>query len=89
MISLFIDCSSLSLNLSKTLLIGVNVDNGKFASVAGRLRCKIDCLPINYTGFPPWQLLMDKFRAKITVEELLVSKGGCLTLINLIPNRLP
>lgn len=52
MLNVFIVESSVSLNLAKTSLIGINISVEEVAVWAYRFGCQADSLPINYFGFP-------------------------------------
>lgn len=87
--TLVLTSAGLSLNLGKTSLIGINIDDNVVIDWANELQCRPESLPINYLGFPLGgnhhrksflESLLDKLRARLDVWRCLLSKGGRVTL---------
>ena len=49
---LFEDLSSLKVNFSKSLLVGVNVNGSLLSEAASFLNCKVGVTPFRYLGLP-------------------------------------
>ena len=45
-------CSGQKVNWEKLALCGINIEDNKLISVAAKLNCKVDYLPIMYLGLP-------------------------------------
>lgn len=83
--------SDLKINLNKSSLVGLNVDDFTLNNAAMLQGCKIEHLPIKYLGLPlshrclytrDWQPVMDKFKKKLAHwKGPLLSLVGRLTLI--------
>lgn len=94
-----LDGASLSMNLTKTSIIGINLDDEKVNDRAIKMGCRVENFPINYLGFVLggnqkrvafWDPLVDKFKAKLDVwRHFLLSKGGRVTLVQSILNSIP
>lgn len=47
-----LDLSSLTLNLMKTFLVGINIEEQRLKVLVGGLGCKNEKLPFSYLGSP-------------------------------------
>ncbi|KAL4386887.1 hypothetical protein GQ457_09G026990 [Hibiscus cannabinus] len=91
--------AGLKLNLSKTSLLGVNVDENALNSWAEAIKCKSEKLPSKYLGLPLgssknsttlWEPVIDKFRKKCAGWKIgTLSFGGRITLIKSVLSSLP
>ncbi|KAL4278182.1 hypothetical protein GQ457_03G030870 [Hibiscus cannabinus] len=91
--------AGLKLNLSKTSLLGVNVDEIALNSWAEAIKCKSEKLPSKYLGLPLgssknsttlWEPVIDKFRKKCAGWKIgTLSFGGRITLIKSVLSSLP
>ena len=98
-INIFLLGVSLSLNRSKTSLIGINLNSGDLAPYTNSMGCSVDSLPFNYLGFSiggghnkkeMWNTPEERFRYKIDRRRnVSLSKGGRLTLEQSVLNSLP
>lgn len=73
-IELFEWCFGQKVNWDKSALYGINIDDNEVSSVAAKLNCKIEKLPIMYLGLPLggypkkesfWQPILDKIEGKL------------------------
>ena len=97
-INIFLLGAGLSLNRSKTSLIGINLNSGDLAPYSNSMGCSVDSLPFNYLGFSiggghnrkeMWNTLEERFRYKIDRwRNVSLSKGGRLTLVQSVLNSL-
>ncbi|KAJ9567589.1 hypothetical protein OSB04_003555 [Centaurea solstitialis] len=84
-------CSGLSINLSKSSLLGISVPNEEVQRVALGLNCKVGSVPFTYLGIPvgenmskasAWQPIIDKFKSRLSSWKAKhLSVGGRLCLI--------
>ncbi|KAL4384774.1 hypothetical protein GQ457_15G024410 [Hibiscus cannabinus] len=91
--------AGLKLNLHKSKLFGVNVDDLKIESCAALLHCKSEKFSCQYLGLPLgatrnsvqlWSSIVEKFRRKLTGwKSRLLSFGGRITLIKSMLASLP
>lgn len=91
--------AGLSLNLEKTALVGINIEKEVLLQQAAVFGCRAESLPIKYLGVQLggnykkssfWNHIVEKFRAKLeNWRNLLLSKGGRLTLALSIFNSIP
>ncbi|KAL4282916.1 hypothetical protein GQ457_16G008630 [Hibiscus cannabinus] len=91
--------AGLKLNLPKSKLFGVNVDDLKIESWAALLHCKSEKLPCQYLGLPLgairnslqlWSPIVEKFRRKLAGwKSRLLSFGGRVTLVKSVSASLP
>ena len=83
--------SGLKINLTKSTLLGVGVENDEVTRYASKFFCKAGSFPIRYLGLPigvsmnkgeSWGPIIDKFMAKLSNwKAKSLSIGGRLTLI--------
>ena len=98
-IDIFLLEVGLSLNRSKTSLIGINLNSGDLAPYSNSMWCSVGSLPFNYLGFSiggsrnrkeMWNTLEEQFRYIIDrLRNVSLSKGGRLTLVQSVLNSLP
>lgn len=91
--------AELFLNREKSSLVGINIEQDRLIQQASHYCCRAENLPINYMGIPLgaryrgtafWEQTVDKIRAKLDKwKNLLLSKGGRLTLASAILNSIP
>ncbi|GKV40368.1 hypothetical protein SLEP1_g48023 [Rubroshorea leprosula] len=91
--------TGLTINYSKSQLMGVNVEEDWLDKMACLLNCKIGCLPFKYLGVPVggnhrrmelWKPLIDTFSKKLTTwKGQRLSLGGRITLLNYVLSSLP
>ncbi|KAJ9561163.1 hypothetical protein OSB04_006323 [Centaurea solstitialis] len=83
-------CSGLTINMSKSRLMGVSVSKEETTRIANQLKCKEESIPFVYLGLPvggntnrvaSWQPLINKFKAKLNSwKAKTLSFGGRLCL---------
>ncbi|KAL4383150.1 hypothetical protein GQ457_15G021490 [Hibiscus cannabinus] len=91
--------AGLKLNLKKSKLLGINVEDQQIAQWASLLNCKSECFPSQYLGLPLgasrnslqlWSPLIDKFKNKLAGwKAKLLSFAGRLTLVKSVLASLP
>ncbi|XP_050229432.1 uncharacterized protein LOC126678581 [Mercurialis annua] len=91
--------SGLSINYSKSSLLGINIDEDALLIAAEILQCSTAHFPISYLGLPlsiksvratHWQPVVENFAAKLTLwKGKLLSPAGRLVLIKAVLNSLP
>lgn len=96
---MFLLASGLSLNISKTAVVGVNCSPTGVDSWTFVFGCKSDSLPFSYLGFPLggnhktasfWDPVLDKMHKRLQKwKSLLISKGGRLTPAQSVLNSIP
>ncbi|KAL4312751.1 hypothetical protein GQ457_01G025880 [Hibiscus cannabinus] len=89
----------LKLNLSKTSLMGINVDEQVLNTWANFIHCKGEKLPCQYLGLPLgssknsatlWEPIMERLKKKCAGWKIgLLSFGGRVTLIKSVLSSLP
>ena len=52
MLALFYSVSGLKINMSKSIILGVGVDDALVSSMAESVGCEVGAWPINYLGLP-------------------------------------
>ena len=87
------------INWERFAVRGINVDDGKLLSVAARLNCKVEHLPLVYLGLPLggclkevefWQPVIDKLQRKLDKwRRYNLSRGGRATLCKSVLSNLP
>ncbi|KAJ0667015.1 putative RNA-directed DNA polymerase [Helianthus annuus] len=92
-------CSGLKINLGKSNLYGIGVDNGEVGVVADAVGCKQDSLPFKYLGLKVganmnrvnnWKTVYDIFESRLALwKSALLSMGGRTTLIRSVLQSLP
>ncbi|XP_039014273.1 uncharacterized protein LOC120144227 [Hibiscus syriacus] len=92
-------CSGLSINFSKSCLVGINVDEELINRLAIVCGCKIGSLPFNYLGIPlgadprrlsTWDPLVARFRSKLSGWKCrLLSFAGRVILVYSVLLALP
>ena len=98
-IELFEWCSGQKVNWEKSAICGLNIDENKVLSVAVKLNCKVEQLPIMYLGLPLggypkkvsfWQPVIDKVQGKLDRwRRYNLPRGGRATLCKLVLSNLP
>lgn len=88
-IELFEWCSGQKVFWEKSVICGINIDEGRVHSIANLLNCKVESLPIMYLGLPSggyprkvsfWQPIIDKVQDKLDKwRRYNLSKGGRAT----------
>ncbi|GKV25907.1 hypothetical protein SLEP1_g35285 [Rubroshorea leprosula] len=91
--------SGLKINLQKSQLMGINVEDSWGCKMAYRLCCKKGEFPFKYLGIPiggshrrltMWQPLLESFKKKLSSwKGRQLSLGGQITLINSVLSSLP
>lgn len=68
-------CTGLKVNLNKSSLYGVGVEDAEIEGMAGTLNCKIGSMPFNFLGLmiganmkreKYWKIVLDKFNKKLS-----------------------
>lgn len=95
----FESVSGLNVNLFKSCLYAVNVDEDFLSVASAFLCCKAGSLPFSFLGIPvgcnhrtqsPWKSLVQKLKNKLSVwKGRFLYIGGKITLINSILNSIP
>lgn len=98
-LSFYEKASGMSINMEKSSIIGLNMDEGEVQEMAGLMGCKADCLPFSYLGVTVggrprndsfWDPVVDRTRSKFaTWKGFPISKGGRSTLIQLVLSSIP
>ncbi|KAJ0478339.1 putative RNA-directed DNA polymerase [Helianthus annuus] len=91
--------SGLKVNLAKSSIMGVGVDNDTILAMANNLRCKKGDIPFMFLGLPigenmkrvkPWRPIIDKFAKKLSRwKSKTLSMGGRITLAKAVLGNLP
>ncbi|KAL4367510.1 hypothetical protein GQ457_05G003450 [Hibiscus cannabinus] len=91
--------SGLKLNLEKSRLLGINVENDTVVRWASLLHCQSDNFPCQYLGLPLgaaknstqlWQPVVEIFKKKLTGwKSKMLSFGGRITLVKSVLSSLP
>ncbi|XP_039002784.1 uncharacterized protein LOC120129333 [Hibiscus syriacus] len=99
LLRIFEIASGLSLNLRKSKLLGVNIDERFISIWAEDIQCGWERVPSNYFGLPIgysrnsvdlWKSIVDKFHARLDGwKSKLLSFGGRLTLVRSTLSNLP
>ncbi|XP_076945693.1 uncharacterized protein LOC143616874 [Bidens hawaiensis] len=86
-------------NLSKSSVLGIEVEDQEVARMAALFNCKLGSLPFTYLGLPvganmkrilSWKLVIDKFQAKLSAWKAnTLSFAGRLTLLKAVLGSLP
>ncbi|XP_022032949.1 uncharacterized protein LOC110934063 [Helianthus annuus] len=92
-------CSGLKINLGKSNLYGIGVDNGEVGRLAEVVGCKQDSFPFKYLGLKVganmnrvnnWKMVYDIFESRLALwKSALLSMGGRTTLIRSVLQSLP
>lgn len=92
-IEIFEVALGLKVNWEKSAISGINLEVSRIVSLASRLNCKVEHLPIKYLGLPLgehpqldsfWLPVMEKILKKLDRwNKFSLSKGGRLTLLQL------
>ncbi|KAF5808150.1 putative RNA-directed DNA polymerase [Helianthus annuus] len=95
----FFLASGLRVNLSKSSVFGINVDNNRIQGLANTLGCRVGSFPFKHLGLQVganmnliknWQPVVDVFRKRLAIWKAnTLSFGGRLTLIKSVLNALP
>nr|XP_043619754.1 uncharacterized protein LOC122591558 [Erigeron canadensis] len=95
----FFLCSELKINLGKSILFGVGVDNLEVKQAAAMFKCKEGSLPFTYLGLQiggnmnrvsNWNFLFDIFEKRLTSWKAnTLSMGGRVTLMKVVLESLP
>lgn len=98
-IELFKWCSSQKVNWEKSALCGIKIEDNKIISVAARLNCKVEYLPIMYVGLPLggypkkeafWPPVIGKVQDKLDKwKRYNLSRGGRVALCKSVFSHLP
>ena len=96
---LFQDLSSLKVNFSKSLLVGVNVPESWLVEAAMVLNCKVGAIPFMYPGLPIggnarrlafWEPLLKRITSRLSGwSSNFLSFGGRLVLLKYVLSSLP
>ena len=96
---LFEDLSSLKVNFSKSLLVGINISGSWLSEAATVLNCKVGTIPFMYLGLPIggdasrlifWEPLIKKINSRLSVwKSRHLSLGGRLVLLKFVLSSLP
>uniref|UniRef100_A0A251SP92 Putative reverse transcriptase domain-containing protein n=1 Tax=Helianthus annuus TaxID=4232 RepID=A0A251SP92_HELAN len=96
---IFYLCSGLKINLHKSYLYGLGVDNDDTKDTANVIGCKYDNTPVSYLGIKVgantnrirnWDPVIEIFDKRLLVwKAKTLSIGGRLTLINYVLESLP
>nr|GFB07593.1 RNA-directed DNA polymerase, eukaryota [Tanacetum cinerariifolium] len=91
--------SGLRINMNKSKIMGINVDNDKVYQAASRLGCLVLKTPFNYLGSIVggnmsrslmWKETVDKFKKKLSNWKVnTLSIGGRLTLVKSVLGSTP
>ncbi|XP_076929839.1 uncharacterized protein LOC143594399 [Bidens hawaiensis] len=91
--------SGLKVNLPKSCLIGVEVEDGEIQNFASILHCKVGSTPFVHLGvivganmnrYNNWQSVLDVFNARLTsCKASSLSMGGRLTLLKSVLESIP
>ncbi|GMI69299.1 hypothetical protein HRI_000599200 [Hibiscus trionum] len=92
-------CSGLKLNLRKSRMFGINIQEEDLNSWARKIGCRVDNFPTEYLGLPLgatrnsahlWDPVIKNFSVKLGGwKSKFLSLGGRITLIKSILNSLP
>uniref|UniRef100_A0A803P465 Reverse transcriptase domain-containing protein n=1 Tax=Cannabis sativa TaxID=3483 RepID=A0A803P465_CANSA len=95
----FCAISGLKINLSKSQLLGICMDEEIVSRLARRIGCEVGSWPLQYLGMPLggsprkwsfWEPVMDKCAKRLDGWKCaFLSKGGRLTLIQSVLSSLP
>ena len=98
-IELFEWCSGWRINLEKSVLCGIIIDDNEVCSVAAMLNCRVEKLPLMYLGlrlggYPKkesfWQPILNKVQGKLNKwKKYNLSWGGRSTLCKSVLSNLP
>lgn len=98
-IEIFEWCSNQKVNWERSALCGINIEENKLISVAGKLNCKAEHLPFLYLGLPLgryskkvsfWQPVIEKLHVKFDKwRRYNLSRGGRATLCKFVLSNLP
>ncbi|XP_021980496.1 uncharacterized protein LOC110876640 [Helianthus annuus] len=96
---IFYVCSGLKINLHKTNLYGLGVDNCDIKDTANVIACNVDNIPLSYLGImvgpsmnriKNWESIVEIFDKTLSVwKAKTLSIGGRLTLINSVLESIP
>ena len=91
--------SGLKINVRKSKLIGIGVEEVESRQMASVLGCRVEKTPFSYLGVPvgsnmsrieSWRDVVEKFKSKLTNwRACTLSVGGRLTLIKSVLSNLP
>nr|KAJ0202709.1 hypothetical protein LSAT_V11C500285080 [Lactuca sativa] len=91
--------SGLKVNLGKSKVFGIGVDNLDIDRLASILHCEPGCFPFKYLGLPiganmnlvkSWNSIIEKFKNKLSIWKAKnLSFGGRLTLVKSVLGSLP
>ncbi|GJV14676.1 RNA-directed DNA polymerase, eukaryota, reverse transcriptase zinc-binding domain protein [Tanacetum coccineum] len=98
-----LDCfhkvSGLKINMSKSKIMGIEVDSGRVSSAAFKLGCLVFKTPFLYLGsyvggemhrFQSWDDIVDRVRRRLSKWKMkMLSIGGRLTLVKSVLGSMP
>ncbi|KAL4388066.1 hypothetical protein GQ457_09G011730 [Hibiscus cannabinus] len=96
---IFESFSGLKLNMKKTKLFGINVEDSRIQAWADSIKCSWGNLPTEYLGLPLgctknsagfWDPILKKFHSRLAGwKSKLLSLGGRIALVNSVLSNLP
>ena len=99
LIGLFCATSGLKINMAKSTLLGLGVDEESIQSLAEMVGCGVELWPISYLGMPLggnpnsrtfWEPVISKVAKRLEGwKKAFLSKGGRLTLIEAVLSAIP
>ena len=99
LLGLFCEASGLKINMAKSTLLGMGVDDQVTTSRAERVGCGVGLWPISYLGMPLggnpcsrtfWEPVIGKVAKRLDGwKKAFLSKGGRLTLIEAVLSAIP
>ncbi|MFS7958360.1 putative RNA-directed DNA polymerase [Helianthus anomalus] len=92
-------CSGLKINMSKSSIFGIGVENGDVEAMASILKCKVGETPFAHLGIMVgakmsrvvnWKFVFDLFEARLSLwKASMLSIGGRVTLIKAVLESIP